>query len=46
LSVPLGDCRSPLPMLDDDGRARLDEVFARLQEHIAITAEEDARDIS
>lgn len=46
LSVPLGDCRSPLPALDDDGRARLDAVFARLQENIAITAEEDARDVS
>ncbi|MCK2034737.1 dihydrodipicolinate synthase family protein [Microbacterium sp. SSW1-49] len=43
LSVPLGDCRAPLPALDDDGRARLDAVFARLQEHIAVTAEEDAR---
>lgn len=44
LSVPLGDCRAPLPALDDDGRARLDTVFARLQEHIAVTADEDARD--
>lgn len=42
LSVPLGDCRSPLPALDQDGRARLDEVFLRLQEHVAMTAEEDA----
>lgn len=43
LSVPLGDCRAPLPALDDDGRARLDAVFAGLQEHIAVTAAEDAR---
>lgn len=42
LSVPLGECRSPLPRLDDAGRARLDEVFAQLQEHIATTAAEDA----
>lgn len=42
-SVPLGDCRAPLPALDDAGRTRLDEVYARLQEHIAVTAEEDAR---
>ncbi|WP_314650238.1 dihydrodipicolinate synthase family protein [uncultured Microbacterium sp.] len=42
LSAPLGECRSPLPRLDDAGRARLDEVFTQLQEHIATTAEEDA----
>lgn len=42
-SVPLGECRAPLPSLDDAGRARLDSVFARLQEHIATTAAEDAR---
>lgn len=41
--VPLGDCRAPLPRLDDEGRQRLDAVFVRLQEHIAVTAEEDAR---
>lgn len=42
-SVPLGDCRAPLPALDGAGRARLDVVFAQLQQHIALTAEEDAR---
>lgn len=41
-SVPLGECRAPLPTLSDDGRARLDQVWDRLQEHIATTAEEDA----
>jgi N-acetylneuraminate lyase len=41
-SVPLGECRSPLPALDDAGRTRLDEVYERLQAHIAVTAEEDA----
>ena len=42
-AVPLGECRAPLPSLDDTGRERLDAVFARLQDHIAATAEEDAR---
>lgn len=41
-ALSLGDCRSPLPRLDDAARARLDEVHARLQEHIATTAAEDA----
>lgn len=40
--LSLGDCRSPLPALDEAGRARLNEVHARLQEHIATTAAEDA----
>lgn len=41
-ALSLGDCRSPLPPLDDAARARLDEVYARLQHHIATTAAEDA----
>ncbi|MFK3835110.1 dihydrodipicolinate synthase family protein [Microbacterium sp. NPDC087868] len=41
-ALSLGDCRSPLPPLDDAARARLDEVHARLQHHVATTAAEDA----
>lgn len=44
-SVPLGDCRRPLPSLDDAARSRLDEVQERLQANIARTvAEERAAD--
>lgn len=43
LSVPLGECRAPLPGLTVDDRTRLDAVFERLKEHIATTAEEDAQ---
>ncbi|ALX65860.1 dihydrodipicolinate synthase family protein [Microbacterium sp. XT11] len=42
LSVPLGECRAPLPGLDEAGRVRLDAVFARLREYVALTAREDA----
>ncbi|MDP3952693.1 dihydrodipicolinate synthase family protein [Microbacterium sp.] len=40
-SVPLGDCRRPLPALDDAARSRLDQVWERLQENIARTAAEE-----
>lgn len=44
-SVPLGDCRRPLPALDDAARGRLDQVWARLQENIERTAAEE-RDLN
>lgn len=40
-SVPLGDCRRPLPALDDAARSRLDEVQDRLQANIARTVAEE-----
>jgi len=40
-SAPLGDCRRPLPALDDAARSRLDQVWERLQENIARTAAEE-----
>lgn len=43
LSVEIGNCRRPLPGLDDAGRGRLDQAWELLLENIAITAQEDAQ---
>jgi len=40
-SVALGDCRRPLPALDEEARSRLDEVWERLQANIALTVAEE-----
>lgn len=42
LSTNLGDCRRPLPNLDDDARRRLDLVWDSLQASISETRREDA----
>lgn len=43
LSVELGNCRRPLPVLTDASRGRLERTWERLQNAIEQTASEDAR---
>lgn len=40
-SVTLGDCRRPLPALDAPARRRLDHLWERLQQNIALTVAEE-----
>lgn len=41
-AVPGGACRRPMPPLSSDSLARLDALWERLRESIAVTAREDA----